>query len=356
MMKSISRRAFLESSLGSTFVLCPTAQMSVYGELQQDKKESAWECADLRLVWDRAVDNEFTDLVRFRGRFFCVFREGLHHTSPAGKARILSSEDGKKWRDEALLTMQGRDLRDPKLSITPDGRLMLCTASVVPKPYNLQSYVCYSEDGHTWGDLLRVNLPEGEWLWRVTWHNGKAYTVTRNLNPKTMREKTYRTRLYTSEDGLRWDVLVPMLYDVSGPNESTLRFAPDGTCYCLSRRHPPELVAVLGTSKPPYRRWSWKPLNYFIGGPNFLRIPSGEWLVSGRVRFVKPDANRGKTQTAVCRLDPCRGELTSVVRLPGNGGYCGMVWHDEKLWVTTYSNHEGGKNRIYLTELRKRSS
>ena len=358
-MRNFSRRTFLEAGLISTcsLALGKTAfgkeeALSVQKSVQ---KEPAWKCLDLRLVWNRAADNEFTDLIRFREQFFCTFREGIHHTSPAGKIRVLSSADGKTWRSEALLAMDGRDLRDPKLSVTPDGRLMICTAAVVPKPYDIKSCVCFSADGRCWGDIQQTDLPKGEWLWRVTWHEGTAYTATRNLNPRTMRDKSYRTRLYTSKDGLHWDVLVPTLYDVSGPNESTLRFAPDAACYCLSRRHLPEHVAVLGTSKPPYRQWSWKPLDYFIGGPNFLRIPNGEWLASGRLRFADPSTKRGyKWQTAVCRLDPAQGKLTPLVRLPGEGGYCGMVWHKKKLWVTTYSDHKGGKNCIYLAELGKR--
>lgn len=354
MKKRIDRRTFTRSGL-ATLALAGNLPKRFAAATENDPA-TAWRCGNLRMIWDRAVDNEFTDLIRFRDRFFCVFREGLHHTSPDGKTRVLSSADGVTWREEALLSLEGRDLRDPKLSITPDGKLMLCTAAVIPEPYDLRSHVCFSDDGHRWGDLIPVDLPEGEWLWRVTWHEDKAYTVTRNLNDETRKLRNYRTRLYTSEDGVHYDVLVPTLYDVSGPNESTVRFGPEGTCYCLSRRHPPELVAALGASRPPYREWSWKPLDYFVGGPNFIRIPSGPWLASGRLRFTDAGSKRAKSQTAICRLDVERGKLTPVARLPGAGGYCGMVWHDGKLWVTTYSNHEGKKNRIYLAELMPRQS
>ncbi len=45
---------------------------------------------DVRRIWDRAPHNAFTDLLRFRGRWFCVFREGTAHVSPDGALRVLA--------------------------------------------------------------------------------------------------------------------------------------------------------------------------------------------------------------------------------------------------------------------------
>ena len=36
-------------------------------------------------IWNQAPHNAFTDLVRFKDRWFCVFREGKGHVSPDGE-------------------------------------------------------------------------------------------------------------------------------------------------------------------------------------------------------------------------------------------------------------------------------
>src|SRR5436190_23925024 len=83
------------------------------------------ELVDSRKIWDQAPHNAFTDLIRFKDRWLCVFREGKTHVSPEGALRVLGSSDGATWTSEALVTLAGADLRDAKITITPDGRLML---------------------------------------------------------------------------------------------------------------------------------------------------------------------------------------------------------------------------------------
>ena len=40
-------------------------------------------------IWDAALHNAFTDLVRWQGRFYCAFREGKGHAGDHGKLRII---------------------------------------------------------------------------------------------------------------------------------------------------------------------------------------------------------------------------------------------------------------------------
>ncbi|MDP6040448.1 MAG: hypothetical protein QGG64_17995 [Candidatus Latescibacteria bacterium] len=42
-----------------------------------------------------------------------------------------------------------------------------------------------------------------------------------------------------------------------------------------------------------------------------------------------------------------------VFNLPsgGDNSYAGMVWHDDLLWMSYYSSHQG-KTSIYLTKLK----
>jgi hypothetical protein len=83
------------------------------------------EVVSLVKIWDAGKHNAFTDLIRWRDTWYCTFREAEGHVGGDGKLRVLASDDGQKWESVALIGETGIDLRDPKLSITPDGRLMI---------------------------------------------------------------------------------------------------------------------------------------------------------------------------------------------------------------------------------------
>src|SRR5918992_4804175 len=81
------------------------------------------EVQSLAKIWDQGKHNAFTDLIRWREKFYCTFREADAHVGGDGKLRVLESTDGTKWKSVALVAEEGIDLRDPKLSIAPDDRL-----------------------------------------------------------------------------------------------------------------------------------------------------------------------------------------------------------------------------------------
>src|SRR6478736_10074439 len=110
------------------------------------------ELLSVRKIWDQGGHNAFTDLIRFQDKWFCSFREADGHVGGDGKLRILESPDGETWKSAALLAETGIDLRDPKLSITPDGRLMVVAGGSVyggtKKLQGGQPRVSFSKDGH----------------------------------------------------------------------------------------------------------------------------------------------------------------------------------------------------------------
>ena len=83
------------------------------------------EIISVEKIWDLAEHNAFTDLIRFRDRWWCTFREAKNHGPSNGKVRVIVSKNGDDWTSAALVEQDGVDLRDPKLSVTPDGRLLL---------------------------------------------------------------------------------------------------------------------------------------------------------------------------------------------------------------------------------------
>ncbi len=306
-------------------------------------KEPAVEVVEVRKIWDAAPHNAFTDLARFRDRWYCVFREGAAHVSPDGALRVISSADGKDWTSAALVTSATADLRDAKITVTPDDRLMLAGAGALHDKSQAthQSMVWFSPDGKNWSETYNVADPDF-WLWRITWHKGVAYGLGYGC-----KESNRSVRLYNSADGKRFDVLVPTLLDTGYVNESSLLFNKDDSCYCLLRRDgQSDAGGLLGVSKPPFTDWQWKDLGLKIGGPHMIRIPDGRIVAAVRLYD-------GGARTSLCWIDPDAGTLREFQKLPSGGdtSYAGLVWHDDQLWVSYYSSHEG-KTSIYLARVR----
>ena len=123
---------------------------------------------EVRKIWDAGAHNAFTDLIRWKNVWWCTFREAEHHVGEGGKIRVLTSTDGQEWASAALVSEADVDLRDPKFSITPDGRLMIvCGGTIyVGQGYRgRQSRVLFSNDGRIWTVPVKV-LTSGDWLAR----------------------------------------------------------------------------------------------------------------------------------------------------------------------------------------------
>jgi hypothetical protein len=299
---------------------------------------------EVHRIWSQAPHNAFTDLIRYKNRWYCVFREGSGHASPDGAIRVLTSTDGAAWTAAALVTTQYGDLRDPKLAITPDSRLMLTAVEAYPERewVRHQTYAWFSYDGRSWGSRVKIGDPN-MWLWRVTWHNRRAYSV----GYSTVRE--HFTRLYTAPDGQAFAPHGEVLFDQGFPNEASLLFQNNGAGLCLLRRDdgdPKEAAAMLGSSRPPYRGWSWKSLGVRVGGPNMIRLPDDRVVVAGRLYDQRQ-------RTALCWLDAEEGALDEFLVLPsaGDSSYPGLVYFDDLLWISYYSSHEG-KTSIYLAKVK----
>lgn len=312
------------------------------------------EIVEVKKIWDEGKHNAFTDLIRWKDRWWCTFREADDHVGGDGAIRVLTSTDGAKWESAARLTEAGIDLRDPKFSVTPSGRLMLNCGGSVYEGRTLkgkQSRVLFSDDGHTWTAPQRI-LSEGEWNWRVTWHNGVAYSaVYRSSGPSSQPGPEWGLVLYQSTDGVKWDRVKEL--EVKGrPNETTLRFDANGEMIAMVRREAADTMGYIGRAKPPYTQWTWQTSNHRLGGPNFIRIPAGPWITGTRdYTNLKQGKNTGaKTILAELEKD---GRLTPLATFPSGGdtSYQGLVWHDGLLWMSYYSSHEG-KTSIYLAKVK----
>ena len=299
---------------------------------------------EARRIWDKAPHNAFTDLARIGDRWYCVFREGTKHVSPDGALRVITSKDGHTWESLALVQHANGDLRDAKISVTPDGRFMLNGAAMwAEKEIRYHSMVWFSSDqGKTWSEETVIGDP-GFWLWRVHWHRGTAYS----MGYRTDRERTQRIlRFYTSPDGLHYRPLIKEVNVAQGVGEDKILFLEDDSALCLIRHETGTKTAFLGKSKPPYTEWTWTDLGVRIGGPNMIRLPDGRIIAVTRLY-------RPRQRTALSQLDPTAGTLTELLALPSGGdtSYAGMVFHEGLLWISYYSSHEE-KTCIYLAKVK----
>jgi hypothetical protein len=136
------------------------------------------------------------------------------------------------------------------------------------------------------------------------------------------------------------------LFEEGHPNESSIVFQPDNTALCLLRRDGDPGTGKLGIAQPPYTNWEWKDAGTKIGGPHMLRLPDGRLVACVRLYD-------GKARTSLAWVDAKSGKLTEFEKFPSGGdtSYAGLVWHDQLLWVSYYSSHEG-KTSIYLAKVR----
>jgi hypothetical protein len=302
-------------------------------------------------IWDLSGHSAFTDIIEFGDYLYCSFREGSGHIPGLnGVVRVIRSQDGANWQSVACLAEEHVDLRDPKLSITPDGRLMVnCGASYYhgSKRLKIESRVVFSSPaGSSLGPPLKVVFPSdivtgGDWLWRVTWHKGVAWGCVTQV-----QDKQRGVRLIRSDDGIHYQAVAKL--EVEGANETTVRFLPDETLVAMIRREAKPPFGFVGTARPPYRDWTYKTSNKRYGGPNFVQLPGGTWLAGSR--NYEP-----KSQTQLWWMDITSGQFRDVLTLPsgGDNSYPGFAIDQpgNRLYVSYYSSHEG-KAAIYLATLR----
>ena len=297
-------------------------------------------------IWDRAMHNAFTSLIAFNGKLYCAFRESVGHVSDInGSIRVIASEDGQNWHSVALLSELGTDLRDPQLSVTPDNRVMLniggsiYTAGKLTAMYPKVSFS--NTDGESFSSPQNISVDPAiktgkDWLWRATWHNGKAYAGI--YQPS--KEKS--VQLVVSEDGIDYKYITT--FDVIDGNETTLRFNKNNEMIAVVRRGGKNNGSI-GISPPPYKNWQWNELGIRLGGPDLIVLDDGSMLCAPREYLPS------KQQTMIARVD-VTGKTTKLLSLPSGGdcSYPGLLMKDSTLLVSYYSSHEE-KTAIYLARI-----
>ncbi|MHC4753215.1 MAG: hypothetical protein ACYTFW_25535, partial [Planctomycetota bacterium] len=78
--------------------------------------------SNIRRVFHNGEHNAFTDLIRFKDKFYLTFRScpDGHMVHPTSSILILSSTDTKQWKQMHRFSVDKRDTRDPHFLVFKD--------------------------------------------------------------------------------------------------------------------------------------------------------------------------------------------------------------------------------------------
>lgn len=312
-------------------------------------------CYTVDKIWDNGMHCAFTSLEHYKGLYVCAFREGVSHVfdnegKAEGRIRILVSRDGEAWEALEPIGKAGTDMRDPKLSVTPDGRLMVVSGGSVYRDRKLTdnaSYVMFSDDGRHYTQPAPVELPETipghGWLWRVTWYDNAGYGVVYTTENDSPQQRVY---LVKTADGIHYGLVAAIETD-GFPNESTVRFLPDGRMALMVRRDGGDSLGLWGVSKAPYTEWELRKTEFQLGGPDFNVLDDGTVIVGTRSHLIPSEP-----VTALFTGDAA-GHFREALVLPSGGdtSYPGLLVNGDELWVSYYSSLGTKNASIYIAKI-----
>ncbi len=96
------------------FTFALSALSCVSGVITTVSESSNPVVVDVQRIWDKAPHNRFTDVIRFKGRWYCTFRKGQGHVSHDGVLKVIASDDGHQWDSVAAFkSLRGWEMREP---------------------------------------------------------------------------------------------------------------------------------------------------------------------------------------------------------------------------------------------------
>lgn len=291
--------------------------------------------------------NAFTDLCYYQDTFYCCFRQASTHVSQDGVVAVLTLTAQGKITGKQTLRITGADLRDPKLSVTPNNQLMLHAQARFTGENNQTRYsqgVCWqSQDGLSWSQETFFG-DKNWWVWRLCWqgHYAMGFGYNRSQNAINLYQGAPRRTF----ELIQPEVLSLAKHGKGYPNESDIIFLEDQTAIAIVRRDADTCTAQLGRAVPPYKKWHWTSLPAYIGGPAMIRINNAQVLVAGRSFNAKGPV------TVLYRLDLTTSKIEHALTLKSGGdcSYPGLIILNNDLFISYYSSHEGSCD-IYLSKI-----
>ena len=316
----------------------------------------------VRRVFHNGEHNAFTDLVRYKRKFYLTFRScpDGHMVHPTSSIVVLSSEDGREWKQVHRFSVAKRDVRDPHFLVFKEqlfvytGTWYCGDSSPEVLKTNLHlGYAAWTEDGKRWHGPKMLEGTYGHYIWRAAEFGGKAYLCGRRkrefAESATREERNVLTEsaLLESDDGLIWRTAG--FFQERYGNETAFLIEQDGSILAVARSGSGRNAQVL-RSRPPYQQWDRRDLDRYIGGP-LLAKWAGHYLVGGRKSIT------GEPRTSLYWF--VNNVLHEFAELPsaGDNSYPGFLeLSPTRAIVSYYSTHEKDQagepiTAIYLADL-----
>ena len=354
-MNIYDRRSMLFTLAAATLLRRPPTAKAA------DVSLSGMRVDSVRRVFHNGEHNAFTDLILYKGVYYLTFRScpDGHMVHPTSSILVLSSSDGREWRQVYRFRVAKRDTRDPHFLIYKD-KLFVYTGTwycgdTSPEHYDMNQHLGYgawTEDGTRWHGPEILDGTYGHYIWRAAAFGGMAYLCGRRKRgfPETRtreeRDPVTESALLESDDGIRWRKVG--LFQETYGNETAFLFEPDGEIVAVARTGAGRNAQLL-RSAPPYQEWKRSDLGRYIGGPLVAKWGT-QYLVGGRKQ------TEAGPRTVLSQL--VHDGLEDLVELPSDGdnSYPGFVaLSSTRGWVSYYSTHEKEAGEpitaIYLAEL-----
>ena len=324
------------------------------------------EVENVRRAFHNGEHNAFTDLIRWKDKFWLTFRSCPDGHSVYSTARIivLNSDDARTWQKVHTFSVPMRDTRDPHFLAFKD-QLFVYTGTwysgegKLPRDqYDINKHLGFgvkTADGSRWSEPFQLEGTYGHYIWRAATHDGKAYLCARRKRGYTESElgagatPIMESAMLESDDGINWHF--HSLFQTTKGNETAFLFRKNGNLLAISRRQRRD-PALLIQSSSPYLKMDRTDLTKHVGGPMLARW-GNDFIVGGR-RFTED----GPRTTLYWLRE---GKLHEAASLPsgGDNSYPGFVELDDGTGlISWYSSHEKDANgntecAIYLANLKK---
>ena len=291
------------------------------------------------IVWDNAPHNAFTSLMTYNNEMYLAFREGRTHVDrnggDCGIIRVLKSGDGEVWHSFGEIRMDGYDLRDPQLTLSSEGELLVNFAAATyrgGRPRSYRSCISKLMEGRFEKPYVLSAPLTHHWIWRIHWHDGKAYGFN-YINSFD---------LLSSDNGESFSL--ERKFTLSGkPTETDFLMNGDHIIAVAKREHE---TGLIGKGKLQDGDIKWEETDIQFAAPMLFQVNPEMTLMLATV-YTTP-------QKREPRLYKVNGTtLQHVGTFPANAdcGYMGATVYKDQLFVSYYSTVRQGKTAIYVAKI-----
>lgn len=299
-------------------------------------------------IWTARNYSSFSDLIIYKNKWYCIFREAISHVGTNGSIRILESDDGTIWKENSVVIENGKDLRDPKFFLDRQGKLFFHTLAFTNQDTAAYINLYWALGANNkWGSADDLGV-YNHWLWRIKLFNDQFYSIAYSVlmpHDGFNRLSLFYT-LNLDKNAIDYELHESVIELGGCPSEAGFQFLNDKRLVVIVRRDCDDKNSYLGVAQPPYNKFMWHNLGFKIQSPNML-IHNNVIYVAGRV--YKPG---DKTSVYTLDLNQNKLDFYTDLRSDLDTGYPGMIVKDGYLYISYYSSDGLDYRAIFLSKVK----